>query len=355
MKLIIDISHPAHYHFFKNAIAGFKKAGHSVLIVSREKDITLELLDSAGVEHVLLSKHKPGILGLAVEIWVHEKRLLREIKKFRPDALLQIGGTFIVHVGKITGTPSIVFYDTENATLSNAITYPFADVICTPAAYKHDLGRKHVRYEGYQELAYLHPNWFSPDADILKEAGLRRDETFSLVRFVGWSSAHDINANGFSPEGKLRLVEELLRFGKVFISSEAQLPAELERYTLNIPKSKAHHLLAFASLYIGESATMASEGAMLGCPAIFVSPVGRGYTDELEKKYGLVVNFIKTDESLAIDAAVRLLATSGLREEWQAKRKKMLAEKIDVSAWIVEFVEKFVASKGTPKSKAANR
>jgi hypothetical protein len=346
MKLIIDISHPAHYHFFKNAISGFKKAGHSVMIVSRDKDFTLELLDSAGLEHVCLSKHTPGILGLAAEMWIHEKGLFREIKKFHPDALLQIGGTFIVHVGKLTGTPSIVFYDTENATLSNAITYPFADVICTPAAYKGDLGPKQVRYKGYQELAYLHPNRFTPDAHILGEAGLEKDEPFSLIRFVGWSSSHDISASGFSAKGKLRLVEELLRFGKVFISSEAPLPVELEKYSVTIRKSKIHHLMAFASLYIGESATMASESAMLGTPAIFVSPVGRGYTDEEQKKYGLVIHYADIDENQAIDKAKQLLSTEGSRKEWQTKRQKMLSEKIDVLPWIIEFVEKFVADHG---------
>jgi predicted glycosyltransferase len=70
----------------------------------------------------------------------------------------------------------------------------------------------------------------------------------------------------------------------VFISSESRLPEELSPYNLPISVDKMHHLMAFANLYIGESATMASECAVLGVPAIFIATTGRGYTTEQEQK-----------------------------------------------------------------------
>lgn len=344
MRLIIDISHPAHFHFFKNAIRAWRDRGDDLLIVSRDKDITQELLDSQGIEHECLSKHIPGVIGLARELFVHEYKLYRLIKRFRPDGLLQIGGTFIVHVGKLTGIPSFVFYDTENAIVSNTITYPFADVICTPASYKGNIGAKQVRYNGYQEMAYLHPNWFTPDKGILKLAGLNEGEPYSVVRFVGWTSGHDVNLRGFSPLGKEKLIEALLQKGKVFISSEESMPKSYSQYSYELPKSSIHDLLAFSSLYIGESATMASESALLGIPSIFVSPVGRGYTDDLEKNYGLVYNYLNSDEDLAIAKAIELLSNPNLEKEWAQKRKVMLSEKIDVTSWIIDFIDQYLKS-----------
>ena len=49
--------------------------------------------------------------------------------------------------------------------------------------------------------------------------------------------------------------------------------------------------IASASLLYGESATMASEAAVLGVPAIYLDNTGRCYTREEEEKYGLVFNF----------------------------------------------------------------
>ena len=83
------------------------------------------------------------------------------------------------------------------------------------------------------------------------------------------------------------MVTELSKIVKVFISSEAILPFELQKYILNIPPEKMHNVLAFANLYIGEGATMASECAMLGTPAIYVNSITAGTLEEQEK-YGLI-------------------------------------------------------------------
>ncbi|KAA3646342.1 MAG: DUF354 domain-containing protein [Chloroflexi bacterium] len=342
MRVLVDISHPAHFHFFKYVIEAWRQRGHQVTIASRDKDITLELLDAAKENHYPLSTARRGVFGLGVELLEHESALYRLVKEHKPDVLLQVGGTFIVHVGRLTGTKSIVFYDTENATVSNFITYPFADAICTPASYKGDIGAKHVRYDGFQELAYLHPNWFVPDKSVLDRVGVEDGNPFSLVRFVGWDSGHDVNLNGFSRRGKEQLISELAALGKVFISSEGSLPLSLQNYELDLPKSEIHHLMAFANLCVGESATMASEAAILGTPAVFLSPVGRGYTDEQEQKYGLVYNYDAQSEDEAISRAVELFADTEIKKKWLPKREMLLADKIDVTAWMVDFVEEFV-------------
>jgi len=338
MNILIDISHPAHVHFFKYAYQIWKNHGHQIKIVSRDKDITLDLLREFGYENQVLSKVKTGFLGLSFELIEHASKLYSVARKFKPDVMLNIGGTFIVHVGKLLGIKTVVFYDTEYAKLSNAITYPFASYICTPSCYLFDLGEKHVRYKGFQELAYLHPDYFQPDSGVLEEMSIAPNEKFFVVRFISWASSHDIGQAGFSYDDKQKLITELSQFGRVIITSESKLPKAFEPYRLSLNPTKMHDLLYYAHLYIGESATMASESAILGTPSIHVNttPV-YGYIKELVEKYGLVYRF--TDSNQAIEKACAIAADPDYQKKKEDQHQRFLQDKIDVTAWMVDFVE----------------
>ena len=48
-----------------------------------------------------------------------------------------------------------------------SLTMPFTDVILTPKSFTTDLGEKQIRINSFKELAYLHPNWFRPNRDVL--------------------------------------------------------------------------------------------------------------------------------------------------------------------------------------------
>lgn len=54
------------------------------------------------------------------------------------------------------------------------------------------------------------------------------------------------------------------------------MPAELESFKRKIPPEKMYDALAFSALLYGESATMASECAVLGTPAIYLDDFGQG-------------------------------------------------------------------------------
>jgi predicted glycosyltransferase len=343
MRVLIDMVHPADVHFFKHAIREWENRGHKVLITARDKDIALQLLRAYGFKFICISSQGRGLWAMARELVTRDLRLFRIARTFQPDVLVGFTGISIAHVGKLLGKPSIVFYDTEFARLSNALTYPLATLVCTPDCYNGQIGRKHIRFPSYKDLAYLHPRRFTPDPDVVQEAGIDPESRFFIVRFVSWEAAHDRREKGLSYTNKIQFVEELCKHGKVFISSESRLPEELSPYSLPISVDKMHHLMAFADLYIGESATMASECAVLGVPAIFIATTGRGYTTEQEQKYGLVFNFSDNQQDLAYNKMKELLAQPNLNKEWRQRREHMLSEKIDITAWMVEFVEKHIA------------
>lgn len=342
MNILFDLNHPAHVHFFRNAIDRLRAQGHCIWVTAREKEMTTTLLDRFDISHEVVSCMGNGIMGLACELVVHETKLLRLLKKNRIDIVLAIGGTFMVHACKLLGIPSIVFYDTENAKLQNALTYPFATKIYTPVCYTDDVGTHQVRYKGYHELAYLHPDYFTPDPGILDVLGVGAEERFTIVRFVGWGATHDVGHSGLTPELKRRAIDAFAQFGPVYITSEKRLPEDLKQYALPIPPDRIHDALYYATLYYGESATMASESCVLGTPAIYIDNAGRGYTSEQERLYGAVFNFSESisDQTASIRKGIELLADNTTKQKWAQKRIQLLADTINVTEMIVRIANR---------------
>jgi predicted glycosyltransferase len=338
MKILIDIGHPPHVYLFRHAIQEWQKRGYGISIAARDQDIIFDLLKAHGFLYLSMGKAGRGLAGLAWELVRHESRVWRLMRSFRPDVVLSFGGTFVVHAAFLSRTPSIMLTDTEDAVIANSITFPFATVICTPSCFRLDLGAKHVRFDGFKELAYLHPRYFEPDASVLEDLGLASDEPYALLRLVDWGAAHDIGQRGFDKRTLPYFIEQLAKYGRVFVSCEGPAPPDLERFRLRLAPEKIHHVMAFAQLYAGEGATMAAEAAVLGVPAVYVSTrQGLGYLNELESEYNLLHSF--ADPERALEKAMELFADRNAKSKWLIRRERVFAEKVDVTEFIVNLVE----------------
>jgi len=343
LKVLIDMGHPGHVHFFKNLIWILEKKGHEVLVTARGKDVTVDLLRAYGIKHTVLTSMKKGKMNLLLEWIIRDYKMLQIAKEFNPDLLIGILNPSVAHVARLLKKKSIIFNDTEHAKLAQNITYPFADIICTPSCFNKDIGAKQIKYDGYHELSYLGPNYFTPNPDVLKELGLNVNDTFIILRFVSWGASHDVGHKGFTLEDKRNALKAFEKYGRVFITSETPLLPEFEKYRITIPPEKMHDLLYYATLLYGESATMASECAVLGTHAIFCDYAGRGYTDEEEIKYDLVYNF-KDENTMgkeALEKALELLGNPNLKTEGKKKCEILLKDKIDVTAFMMRFVESY--------------
>jgi len=344
MRIMIGVGHPKQVHIRKNIINNLVKDGHEVKIVAWKKDITLYLLDVYGFDYEVIGKNYKGLMKKAYGMLKSDFKLFKIAKKFKPDILVW-GSPYLAHVSKLIGKPHISFTDTEHAKLTNWLSFPFSDVICTPSCYRGKINsKKYVSYNGYEELAYLHPNYFKPDASVLDDLGLSEDDKFIIMRFVSWSASHDVRQHGFI-NGQ-EMVEKLEDYGMVFITSERKLSKAFERYRISVPPEKMHDLLYHATMYIGEGAAMASESAVLGTPAIYVNTLRLGYLVEQEKRYGLVYNFsnAETAQKDALAKAIELLEEGNLKNKWQKKREKLLNEKIDVTKFMTDFIENYPES-----------
>ncbi len=347
MRLVVDINHPADYHYFKNFIRIMNKKGHDILITASEKDVSLRLLDKSGFPYVNLGSYGKSLAQKVSNVLSMDFKMYRAVRAFDPDILLGLGSIRAAHASFLLRKKCIIFEDTEIASQQMILRVPFADTVWTPACFKGDIGAKQVRYDGYKELAYLRPEYFSPDPGVLDEIGQKEGDTIIVLRFVSWEATHDIGHHGMK-DGML-LARELEKYGRVLVTSEAPMGPGLEKYRISLPPDRIHHLLHYASLYLGEGATMATEAAVLGTPAIYLSSIKEklGNMAELNQKYGLV--YCYADQEQALAGAVELLTTPGIRQAWKEKRDRLLGEKIDVTAFMAWFVEHYPESVGLVK------
>jgi len=345
MRILFNIGHPAQVHLFKNLVWELEKRGHECVITIIDKDVSIHLLDAYGFKYEIVGRSKPSPASKAFEMALIELRLLRIAREFKPDMLIGgVGNVYVAHVGWMINRPSLVLDDTEHAKLDHLLMDSFVGVILTPSCFNNDLGPKQIRFNGYKEIASLHPNYFTPDPSVLDDAGLSEVDPLIIVRFVSWQANHDLGQHGI--QDKVGLVKKLEQYGKVLITSEGPLPEELERNRIKVSPEKLHHLLYYAILYVGEGASTASECAVLGTHAIYVNSLSLGYISEEDKRYGLVSDFSKrvcTDETV-ISEARKLLENKDLKKEGKLKGERIIREKIDVTAFMLWFVENYPKS-----------
>jgi len=340
IRVLFDVVHPADVHFFKNVIGRLLARGDEVIVTSRRKDITVLLLDELGISHRVISTKGKTPLGLFVELVYRDWELWKIADSFNPHVFVSNNSPCGAHVAWLKSKPSLVFDDTEIHRFNRYLYYPFVTEVHTPDCYRLRIGKKQRRYPGYHVLAYLHPNHFTPDVSVLKEAGIRPEEKYVVMRFVEWGAMHDVGVNRMTLEAKKKIILTVGSLARVIISAESPLPEELESYRINLDPVLMRHLMAFASLVIAESATMCSEAAVLGIPALYVDDTGRGYTDEKEVRYGICRNFPIWGLERVIDTAKNILSRDSARREFLPMREKMLSDKIDVACYQLNQIDR---------------
>ena len=339
MKVMFSVDHPAWAHQFHSIVERLRARGDEVLVLAIDKDGAAELLRSYNIPYVLCAKGTGK--NIIEKGWLffrlcgnHTMHALR----FRPDILIGRASPMMAVAAWVCRKPHLLYEDTEVSKFSLNICKRFSSKIITPRTFLTDLGPKQERVDTYKELFYLHPDVFTPDREVLKQVGFNPDEPYVLVRFVAWNASHDVGKHGLSDAEQLSLVRRLEAAGvRVWVSSEKPLSPEMEAYRLRTPYAMAHHVLAFARLVYSEGATMASEAAILGVHAMYVNVIQSGSTREQSERFHLLYNYNDGDDHYerALTKALELLSDPNLEQAGQEKRKKLLAEKVDINDYFI--------------------
>ena len=345
-KYLYLISHPAHYHMFKFSIQQLRENGHDVIVVIRPKDVLEQLCINDGIDYIRIKSRpkKYGIVGLALALINKDFELLRIVKKVRPNLLLGSDGS-LARVGFVLNIPSFEFSedDAKAIKLYAFTSYTFFTQIISPKVVDAWLWRKKkIAYDGYQKLAYLHPNQFTPNYDI--KSKYVKEDTYFILRFSALNAYHDIGIKGFDSNLILEIISVLSGFGRVYISSENELSENLMPYALKINPLDIHHVLAFSSMLVGDSQSMSVESSLLGVPSIrYSSFVGKlSVLEELEHVYGLTFGFLPGEDRKMIEKINELMLIKDIKKVFNDRKLKMLAQKIDVTEFYVSYIENYL-------------
>ena len=382
MKILFMISHPAHFWMFRYTIDNLKRDGHKVVIVIRPKDVLEQLCIDAGMEFYKV-KNRPkkwGMFGLAIFLIEKIFEVLYIARKEKPDMLVGSDGVLAV-VGKLIRKPAFEMYedDAEAIALYARMFFPlYTGVVCPHCCSAWKWEKKKYSYPSYHELGYLHPNQFKPSREVVERYGIDTKKPYILVRFAQLTAHHDVGIHGINTEVAERMIAMLKPHGRIYITSERPLEPQFEQYRIKINPLDMHHVMAFASLYIGDSQTMAAEAGVVGTPFVRLNDfVGRlSYLHELEaptdytpRSDGYVprvdahvpeeTHFSlgyghKTADVEGFFASIeRWLAMPDRKAVCAERREKMLSEKVDYAKFLTWFIEEWPKSgeemKAVPK------
>jgi len=347
MNYLFYLGHPAHYHYVSNVLPELKKKGHDISLMIRDKDVLIELTKHLNYDKFFV--RDIGTRSLFFRVLTILKRqliLFAFCLKKKPNLLI---GTSIeiTHIGKLLNIPSIVISEDDASEIPLLVKYgyKYATYILAPNCCDCGLYNfKKIGFNGCFELTYLNHS-FVPKKETIKHLFGNKNR-FYIIRVVNLNAHHDNGKKGISNEILNRIVDHLISFGTVHISTERNLPKNLEKFQIRLEPHLMHNALYFANLFIGDSQTMSAEAAILGTPTIrFNDFVGKlSYLQELESKHNLCFGFNSSQEIQLQNKLEELISNPKLKEDWLIKRKLMLAKSDDITSFLINLFDKYPQS-----------
>jgi predicted glycosyltransferase len=353
MNILIDIGHPGQVHLFKYVIEKLKEKDHKVLVTVKDLPHAIKLLEAYQIPYISLGRKYDSILLKGLNQLRYDINLYKIAKE--SGIHIAVGSSMnIAHASVFSKMSSILLDDddAEAVKLFSWFAHPFADCIVSPHALAHQRdNKKGITYRGTHELFYLHPKYFKPDISIVEEAGINTGNPFFILRFVSGKAYHDTREEWMTIDQKLKIINLVKDYGEVFITTERKIEPELEKWQLKVSPEKIHHLMYFATMFIGDSQTMTSEAAILGTPAIKCNTFAHKLSvpNMLEEKYKLCYSFQTHEFELMCQKIHGLLEKKSLKEDWRRKREHFISDVIDPTSFLVWFIEEYPESKRTMK------
>ncbi len=284
MNIVVFLDHYPHVNFFKNAIREIRRKGIEVeLIVQPRGNLTSLVEYELGTPFTIVGHYQPTLIKKAQNMLMNEINVFKYLLKNSCDVATGVGCIELAHSAFILRKPSVVFQDDIEYRLAYyPVKYIASRIVlpnCVPAK-----GRNILKYKGFKELAYLHPNRFTPKEDVLKEYRLKPDNYVFIREVLNTSN----NYKGLKEGALAHLCPEIKRMGfDIVLSLEnKELSKKFEDHCIILkePVSDIHSLMHYAALTIASGDSMARESCLLGTPAIYTGGRIMSVNSELEKR-----------------------------------------------------------------------
>ena len=338
MKILIDINHPAHVHYYRNFIKLMEAKGHQFCVINRDSKMINQLLDIYGIEHTIRNKRpeKKSTIASVMNLAQMTLWCIRKSFSFHPDLYMGFASVPCSVTSWLFRKPSILVDDTEHNALNHNIYIRFCSAVLTPFYFLKDLGNrgKQIHFNAYVEQLYLHSVYYKSGTQVLEELNVKPKE-YVIVRYIAYDAHHDLKTHSLSDETKKRIIKEISKKHRVFVSLEKGVNDPFyDEYVLKISPEKMHDLEANAKFMVTEGATMASESFVHGVPFLYINPLKCGNIDYECEHYPNRC-FQTTDENSVFDIINQLMTN-----DIDADLAKTDVEKVTINP--TEFLEQFV-------------
>ena len=285
MKILIDINHPAHVHYFRNFIKLMEAKGHKFCIINRDNEMINGLLDYNGIEHIIRGSRQNKKVSLIKTLYGLAKTVAFNVKisrRFKVDMYVGFASAPCALASFFLRKPCVLLDDTDHNIKNQTIYLPFVSRVILPFYFYNKLfdsyigKRKSCILNAYIEQLYLHSSVYNANSEALEKLSLKRKE-YVIVRFSAFDASHDAKVVHLSNELRKDIIRKVSEKYRVILSIEK--PSEdpfFEQYIVNFPPQEMHDLLFNAKFLVTEGATMASEAFVLGVPYLYLNPLKCG-------------------------------------------------------------------------------
>lgn len=312
MNILIDFVHPADVNFYKNAVKILLGRGIGIISIVRPRGrlISVTRKELPYLDFKVLGKHYSNTFVKIFGLIKRDFELISYSNKIDFDVGTSFGSINLVHITRFLRKPSVLFGDDTEYRLAYYLGNFLAEWDVRPKL-NPVRGKNLLKYNGFKELAYLHPNYFKPDRKVLEQYGITPNN-YVFIRDVSRVSLNYKNMRQISlPE----VIRSLDKSGlDVVLSLEDKTKAESLKdkcIILEEPVDDIFSLMNFALFTLSSGDTMARESCLVGTPTIYTGGRDMCVNAELIKKGCM----FKVDEKLTLNDAIKNIIENDVKKE----------------------------------------
>lgn len=336
-SVVIDIIHFPHVNFYKHAIKSLTEKNIDVHVILRPRGRLISIFqkECPDVRYVIIGEYKKTIVSKLFGIIERDIAFLNHLRKIDFEVGTGISSDSLAHTTHFFKKPYINFGDDIEYKLGYYyLVHPFStrDVMpkCVPA-----YGKNFLKYPGFKELAYLHPNYFKPNKEALKPYDLNPYEYV----FIREASNASLNYRKMEM-GNLSKILDFLKENdlKIILSIEDKSLVNLFKdhcIILEEPVEDIHSLLSYANFTISSGDSIARESCLVGTPAIYTGGRDMAINNELIKRSCM----FKVEDEDSIRNAMDYMINNDIKKEVEVKIKYALEhEWVDTTQVILDIL-----------------
>ena len=335
ISVVVDITHYPHVNFYKQAIKVLRGKNMDVQIILRPRGKLIYIFqkECPDVPFVLIGQHRKTLSGKMFDLVERDIFLLRYLSMNKFD-IGTGGGINLAHITHFFGKPSVIFTDDVEYKLPYYLCKPFATWVVMPKCIPAQ-GKNLLKYNGFKELAHLHPNNFTPNKNALELYNLNPYE-YVFIREV---SSASLNYQKIEMGRLSKMLDYLRQKGlKILLSIEDKRLVNLFKdhcIILKEPVDDIHSLLHFASFTLASGDSMARESCLLGTPAIYTGGRDMAINKELIKRSCM----FKVEDEKSIKNIIDYIINNNIKKEVEVRIKHAIEhEWVDTTEVILDVL-----------------